>query len=131
MHNHPTTKMINKYLVRAAASEAMDGAAPDLERDAPWREKQHARGTACANLVLNRTHLAMPLDAGLNNRVPCIPYFEAGVLPSTNPSWVQLRRSAILGSARHTYLKVLVERLQCSRYCSVNYCCFRTYIGLG
>ena len=44
--------MINKYLVHAAASEAMDGAAPDLERDAPWREKQHARGTACGHLVL-------------------------------------------------------------------------------
>ena len=50
--NLPTAKMINKYLVRAAPSEAMDGAAPDLERDAPWREKQHARGTACANLLL-------------------------------------------------------------------------------
>ena len=44
--------MINKYLVRVATSEAMDGAAPDLERDAPWREKQHARGTACTDLIL-------------------------------------------------------------------------------
>ena len=64
MHNHPTTKMINKYLVRAAASEAMDGAAPDLERDAPWREKQHARGTACTNLVIHNIGL---LSSGLKN----------------------------------------------------------------
>ena len=49
--------MINKYLVRAAPSEAMDGAAPDLERDAPWREKQHARGTACTNLVIHNIGL--------------------------------------------------------------------------
>ncbi len=29
------------YRICAASSAAIDGVAPDLERDAPWREKQH------------------------------------------------------------------------------------------
>ena len=81
MDNRPTTQMINKYLVRAAASEAMDGAAPDLERDAPWREKQHARGTTCTHLVLNRTHFATQLDEGLTNQESYTPHFEIPPAP--------------------------------------------------
>ena len=34
-HTSPTPQLFNKYLVRAATSEAMDGAAPDLGRDRP------------------------------------------------------------------------------------------------
>ena len=43
----PAATLINKYSDHAAASVAMDGAAPDLGRDAPWREKQHKQGTTC------------------------------------------------------------------------------------
>ena len=42
--------LVQKYLVRIAASVAMDGEAPESEQDAPLREKQYARGTSYAKL---------------------------------------------------------------------------------
>ena len=58
------------------------------------------------------------------SRVPC---FGEGVLPSTNPSWVQLRRYAIHGSTCHTHPEALVDHLyrpHCSSISHLKAICF-------
>ena len=50
-----------------------------------------------------------------------MPHFGAGVIPSMNPSRVQLRRCAIHGYAHHTYPEVLIEHLLCIQFCSSNH----------
>ena len=51
MKNLPTPLLLNKYHADAVVSAAMDGAAPDLGRDAPWREEQRQRGTSRAQVL--------------------------------------------------------------------------------
>ena len=42
--------MVQKCLVRIAASVARDGEAPESRQDASLREKQYVRGTSCTKL---------------------------------------------------------------------------------
>ena len=50
--NQPTLPMVETRRVGCVASVAMDGAAPDLERDAPWREERNSHAESYTHVAL-------------------------------------------------------------------------------
>ncbi|QEY59345.1 hypothetical protein FXF61_09325 [Pseudomonas sp. C27(2019)] len=90
------------------ASEAKDGVAPASRQDGVLREEQHLHAAICTNDYRD-------YFAGEYWSLRGIAYFGAGVYPSMNPSWVQLRRCAIHGFACHTNPEALVDQRCCYR----------------